>query len=101
MGRDRGRGKRGGRTGGRRSYIANIEELQKREAEGGSDEEEEDDEEDEEEVGAKTAGAGADTVFNFRPKAERDALRTGSSLPQQNVIFLMEVYCSRGRRSCW
>lgn len=82
-GRDRGkRNKHGGRSGGHRRYIANAEELEKRQREeGGEDgDSEEEDESEEEESGDEdqpvndTSGS-AENVFVFRPKAERDAMR--------------------------
>lgn len=73
-GRDKGkRNKHGGRTGGHRSYIANVEELEKREREqGGDDEDDSEEESDEEEV---APASGGETVFEFRSKAERDAMK--------------------------
>ena len=69
MGRDRGRGKRGGRGGGRRSYIQNIDELKKRE--GGVDDEDEENsegsEEEEENLTEPKRAAAPDSVFNLRP----------------------------------
>jgi hypothetical protein len=74
MGRDRGRGKRGGRGGGRRSYIQNIDELKKRE--GGVDDEDEEnsegsEEEEEENLTEPKRAAAPDSVFNLRPSKSK------------------------------
>ena len=73
MGRDRGRGKRGGRGGGRRSYIQNIDELKKRE--GGVDDEDEENsegsEEEEENLTEPKRAAAPDSVFNLRPSKSK------------------------------
>eukprot|EP01039_Chlorochromonas_danica_P003545 gene3545-3882_t len=83
MGRDRGKGKGGGRGGGRgagqKMYIANIEELEKREREVGGKERahaDDDDEEEEEEEGEEHQ-KGGETVFAFERKAGGAAAAAG------------------------
>lgn len=74
MGRDRGKGKGGGRGGGRgagqKMYIANIEELEKREREvGGKESAHDDEDEEEEEEEGEEHQKGGETVFAFERKA--------------------------------